>query len=376
MQVISTLNPKNDNKDMKIEEVSTTSEYKAAEAWIDELLSTLNPDYTAAQKIAVIDNAIGKKVSYSPDFDTEVFNNSDCRALYKIISSGYGVCNGISRVEQYILNKAGIESEIVSTQKHAFLKLKDVEFELANGETAVGTTILDPTWNLASHRFGSKPYNFCMSYEEARKEDIDDEGIDHKCHKNDEELSDATFNLDDESLRKLFASVNLADRNGNFPITILKEQSEQIHKKYANQPLKNIEEQFSLLSKTCPEFSTCQNSTMKILEGVLLDNEALQYDRCVINRVYNKSDDKKQPVAYVYFKSADFGEKFYYADKNEGAFIHLPKKDFINQFECYEADLIKNKGIKPWEQSKEKNAEINLATSSGNIIACQEEEER
>lgn len=31
--------------------------------------------------MAVIDNAIGKKISYSPDFDTEVFNSADCRAL-------------------------------------------------------------------------------------------------------------------------------------------------------------------------------------------------------------------------------------------------------------------------------------------------------
>ena len=30
------------------------------------------------------DNAIGKKISYSPDFDTEVFDQHDCRALWKI----------------------------------------------------------------------------------------------------------------------------------------------------------------------------------------------------------------------------------------------------------------------------------------------------
>lgn len=82
---------------------STTNEYKDAEKWINSVISELKPEYSKAQKIAVIDNAIGKKVSYSPNFDTETFNTNDSRALWKIISSGYGVCNGIAKVEQYIL---------------------------------------------------------------------------------------------------------------------------------------------------------------------------------------------------------------------------------------------------------------------------------
>ena len=48
-------------------------------------------------------------------------------------------------------------------------KIKDIELPLANGESVKGNTIIDPTWNLTSHRFGGKPNNFCISYEEARK---------------------------------------------------------------------------------------------------------------------------------------------------------------------------------------------------------------
>lgn len=86
-----------------VEFVSTAREYKEAEEWIDSVISELRPEYSKAQKIAIIDNAIGKKVSYSPDFGSEVFNMNNARALWKIISSGYGVCNGIAKVEQYIL---------------------------------------------------------------------------------------------------------------------------------------------------------------------------------------------------------------------------------------------------------------------------------
>ena len=167
-------------------ECSTASEYIEAEKWIEHVLDLLKPEYTTIQKIAIIDNEIGKRISYSPDFDTEVFKKEDARALYKIISSGYGVCNGIARVEQYLFDRAGLDLnyEIVSSGNHAFIKLIDAEFELSNGEKVVGTTILDPTWNLAAHRFGGKPKNFCISYEEARKSDIFNDGEDSKCHKN------------------------------------------------------------------------------------------------------------------------------------------------------------------------------------------------
>ena len=65
---------------------STASEYKDAEQWIDSLIGSLNPEYSDAQKLAIIDNAFGKKVSYAPDFDTEVSDIDDVRALWKIIS--------------------------------------------------------------------------------------------------------------------------------------------------------------------------------------------------------------------------------------------------------------------------------------------------
>ncbi len=326
-----------------IELVSTAREYKEAEEWITSIIDKLNSEYSKAQKIAVIDNEIGKKISYSPDFDTEVFDSADCRALWRIISSGYGVCNGIARVEQYILNRVGIESEIIGSCTHAFLKIKDIELPLANGEIARGNTILDPTWNLARHRFGGKPDNFCISYEQARKNDIDIEGKDHNCHKNDEQLQDATLNLDEQSLRELFKSVGLADKEGQFPIKELLEKSKQLDDFYANQPDKNISKQFLLLRQICPEFATCQNSSMSILRDVLLSNENLRFNKCVVSRVYNRIDKEKRPILFVYINSDELGNKFYFANKDEGQFVELPQEEFIKQFECYEEDLKKHK---------------------------------
>lgn len=379
MTVLSTLDSKNDGEELAIEKSSSASEYLDAEKWIEKVMYKLKPEYTDAQKIAIIDNEIGQKISYSPDFETEVCDNDDCRALYKIISSGYGVCNGIARVEQYLIERAGldIECEIVSSANHSFIKLNNMEFELSNGERVIGTTILDPTWNLTDHRFNGRPNNFCMSYEEARKNDVDDEGKDHNCHKNDEELHDATFNLDDASLRKLFKSVGLTDKDGNFPIKYLIDKSSELHQRYKNDPLKNLEEQFLLLRKVCPEFASCQNSTMSILSDLILDNEFLKYDKCEVNRVYNKSDKDKRPITFVYINFEELGEKFYYADKEKGEFIYISKEEFLEQFECYKADLEKNNGIRPWEQPRDTKKQIDLASSSGTVaVAVQKEGER
>lgn len=336
LQVISILNN-------TVENISTASEYKEAEKWITSIIDNLNPEYSKAQKMAIIDNAIGKKISYSPDFDTEVFDKSDCRALWKIINSGYGVCNGIAKVEQYILARVGIKSEIISSATHAFLKVKDIELPLANGEISKGNTILDPTWNLTRHRFGGKPDNFCINYEQARKNDIDIEGKDHNCHKNDEKLQDATLNLDEQSLRNLFTSVGLADKDGQFPIKDLLEKSKSLGEFYANQPVQNINKQFLLLSQACPEFATCQNSSMSILSDILLSNENLKFNKCVANRVYCRTDKEKRPILFVYIDSNELGKRFYFADKNEGQFLELPQEEFTKRFECYEEDLKKNK---------------------------------
>ena len=351
--------------------ISTGKEYIEGEKWIQSIISKLKPEYSTAQKIAIIDYEIGNRVSYSPDSGTEIFSEDDCRALWRIICSGYGICNGVANLEHYILKRAGIESEIISSGNHAFLKLNNIEVPLANGGTMVGNTILDPTWNLAVHRFGGKPENFFISYEEARKHDIS-KGKDYKCHKNDEELSDSTLNLDDKSLRMLFASVGLANQKGVFPIDNMLRESKALHEKYATSPEQDIQQQFELLSRVCPEFATCQNSSIRIIADDLLYDENLQFDRLVVKKVFDKQDKEKRPVMYVYIESEELGRRFYYADKDKGQMIELPEEEFIKRFECYDMDLEKSNGVRPWEESKEKEQEqeeVDLSRSSGMVAA-------
>lgn len=352
---------------------STAEEYLHGEAWIDQLIQSLNPEWSNIEKVAFIDNAIGKQISYSPDFNTEVSDAGDARALWKIIDSGYGVCNGIAQVEQYILGRIGVETQRISGKHHSFLKLINMEFPTQDGGTVTGNTILDPTWNLAAQRFGGRPNNFCRSYEEIRKHDIKSNGEDTRAHENDDELSDATFNMSESVLRQIYTNIGIADKEGNFPIKNLMEKSKQIDD-FGLSAEKSIEMQFKLLQKYCPEFATCINSTSAILEDVLLANPNLHFNKCVVNRVYSKTDNSQRPVLYVYANLPKVGNKFYFADKESGQFIELSQKDFEEKFECYEDDLSLTNGVRPWESDKVEEIVEDLTKSSGRIDAAQKEE--
>lgn len=191
-----------------------------------------------------------------------------------------------------------------------------------------------------ANRFNAKVNNFCLSYENLRKNDIDILGKDHCSHKNDEELKDITLGLDEKSLRNLFTSVNLAGKDGNFLITNLLDKSAKIDEMYADDLKENIRQQFLLLAENTPEFATCQDSTMSIIKDVLLNNENMKFNKCVINRVYDRQDDEERtPVMYVYVDSDELGKQFYYADKEKGEFLELSQEDFEKKFECYDKDL-------------------------------------
>lgn len=352
---------------------NTSKEYKNAEMWIDSVLENINENWCNIQKVAYIDNAIGKKISYSPDFDTEVFNAGDCRALWKIVDSGYGVCNGISQVEKYILDKIGIESEIISSGGHTFLKLKNITLPTKDGNEITGDTILDPTWNLTSHRYGGKPENFCRSYEQIRKHDIDSSGKDRMCHKNDEDLASATLELDEECLREVFKSIGVADKEGKFPIKKLIDESDKIFNLDISKE-EMLEKQFKLLSEYYPDFAKCKNSTSSVLQNILLNHENLKFNRCVVSRVYDKNDDKKSPVLYTYIDLPGTGNKFYFADENSTQFTKLSKDEFEARFECYEMDMEKTNGLRDWEIDIDIEEPEDLARSSGKVVANEGEE--
>ena len=273
---------------------STGFEFVQAEEWINFVLKQMKPEWTDIQKMAFIDTQIGKKISYAAEQGTEAEKLCDERALWKVIVEGSGVCNGIAYIEKYMYARAGIESEIISSKRHAFLMVKNVEIPNRTGGTVRGNTLVDPTWNINASKFGGIPLHFAVTYEELRKQDIDDNGIDHNSHRKDELEQVELIGLDEDTLRKVYSSVGLADKDGNFPIKHFIDKVAEINDSTPNFE-ENIRKKIDLLKGTCPEFATCINSTTAVMKSVLFkESSKFRYDRCIVSRVFEKNDSRKE----------------------------------------------------------------------------------
>lgn len=219
-----------------------------------------------------------------------------------------------------------------------------------------------------AQRYNGRPSDFCLSYEEIRKHDIRDDGTDTECHKNDKDLKSATLTLDVANLRKVYTSIGLADKDGNFPVKALVDAANEIDN--AGFPAKkSIRMQLELLARYRKDFAECQNSTMGMIQGISLGGENLKYNRCIVNRVYEKQDEGKRPVMYVFADLPDEGRVFFVADKGKRAFSELSQEEFENTFECYELDP-----YRPWEQEEPKEKPVDLTRSSGKVDANEREE--
>ena len=72
--------------------------------------------------------------------------------------------------------------------------------------------------------------------------------------------------------------------------------------------------------------------------------------------------------------SNELGKKFYFASQEEGQFVGLSQEEFTEQFECYEEDLKRTNGLRPWEMMEQEKKEVDLSKSSGEIVAKEEAE--
>lgn len=355
-----------DDIDMADKKHSTGKEYIIAEEWIDGVLNNIDVSWTDLQKIAYIDKKIGEKISYTPDFGTETCNRSEARSLWKILNTGYGVCNGIAQIEQYILGREGIESERIDCMDHSFLKIEDIEFESEEGKV-VSDAIFDPTWNLAANKYDARPSLLCISYEQARKLDIDPGGKDTMCHLNDEKLSSCTHTIDDEYLKELHHSIGFLNEDREFRITEMLRDNDEISRLNLDTQ-ESINKRLELIKRYCPEFAQFNNSTIGIMKTVMESQKNIGH--CVIDRVYSREDEKKNAVTYMYVSTLEDEKIFYVVDSEKEVFTKYAKNGFEEKFECYMEDLTRTKS-RQWEQSENTN-EKELALSSG-VIQTDEE---
>lgn len=225
---------------------------------------------------------------------------------------------------------------------------------------------MDPTWDLNAIRYNAIPHHFCKSYEEIRKSDSEGDGIDCECHRNDELENSKLINMDEETLKEVCKSLGYTRENGEFLFTNFRRQIADIDKQSASMS-ERIKRRLEAVQEYCPEFASCINSTSAALVTVMKSTENFNYNRCVINRVYSKSDNSKKANLFVYFELEDGTTKVYIADKNQGQFIEMGMKEFEEQYDCYDRDKEKNKGKKLWESTEDIKKEKNVSSGEFTI---------
>ena len=318
--------------------------YIKAEKWIDSIIDTIDSNMSDVQKIYIIDEAIGKKISYSPIFGKENENRVEVRKLWNIINSGYGVCNGISEIESYMLNKIGIDNEMVSTEGHSFLKIKNLHVDGKN----VGNSILDPTWNLSENRVGDRPEWFLVSNEMAQI--FDSNGY----HKNDEKLQDANYHLDKNTTEKELKGIGRVDKDGKFPFEKKLEALDEFYEKN-DDPNQLILACLKTVQDNVPDFINCQDTTKYLLSCTLnrlVDKASAKLkvrEGTQVAKVYRKMDFEKNPVVLVQIVKED-GENFLaYGDEESNGFVVTNEEWISKNFSSYDVDKEKNNGREIWD---------------------------
>lgn len=318
--------------------------YVNAEKWIDSIIDTIDPNMSDVQKIYIIDEAIGKKISYSPVWGKENEDTIVVRQLWNVINSGYGVCNGIAEVENYMLNKIGIESEMIYTKRHAFLKIKNLNVDGKN----VGNSILDPTWNLSENRVGDRPEWFLVSNDMAQI--FDSNGH----HKNDEKLQDANYHLDKNTMERELKGISRVDKDGKFHFEKRLEALDEFYEKN-DDPDQLILACLKTVQDNVSDFINCQSTTKFLLSYTLdrlvnKDSEELKVrEGTQVVEVYKKCDETKSPINLVQVVKENGDVFFSYGDKETNSFVVTNEEWISKNFSSYDVDKEKNNGREIWD---------------------------
>ncbi len=184
----------------------TKGEFLEAENIIEEIVAQINPNWTVKQKLAFVHFKIGELVTYMADYPSNskpptTQYISGARNIWKSLTSGISVCNGITYIQRTILSRVGVTTKELSSGTHSFMLT----------ETEDGNIITDATWDLDYTTFGCKPQYFGKTYEEFRKIDGDNSNA-HKL----EDPPTNVISISDEELREIYYSIGIIGKDGKF----------------------------------------------------------------------------------------------------------------------------------------------------------------
>ena len=99
----------------------TKDEFYNGEKIIESVISEMDPNWNAKQKLAFVHYKMGELVTYYPDYNSQAVPPASdsipaTRNIWKALSDGVSVCNGITEIERSILSRVGVDDRFcVST---------------------------------------------------------------------------------------------------------------------------------------------------------------------------------------------------------------------------------------------------------------------
>ena len=307
----------------------------------------MNSEWTIIQKLAWVHYKMGELISYVPNFNfigkdknSPITNNS--RNIWKSISDGKSVCNGITFIQRNILSRLGIETKPLSSKTHSFLLTKIDE----------GNIITDATWDLSNTLYKARPQYFGLTYEELRKREEIMYSDAHKL----ENPPQNVVNISEQELREIYYSIGLTNEDRTFPFPFLDEVQKINEKEYSTLTHK-IDDFFTMFAKKFSGEAGHLSETRSLLE-VSINELGIPKDQIKTKFVYSKDDGRSEnPYLILHINYEDLKDKIRLLniDADETTFKNINVEEFDNQYRLHHLDT-----TKPFWQEYMKNKENTL----------------
>ena len=301
-------------------------EFLNGEAIIQSIIDGINPEWDKKHIAAYVHFQIGKILSYYPDFNF-VQNNlnsnitKDTRNIWKSLSSGLSVCNGITAVERNILERLGIKTKELSSGSHSFL-LAEVEG---------GNIIVDGTWDLKAGLFEGRPQFFGRTYEQLRKIDFIS-----TAHKLDEEPENV-IEISEAELREIFYDLGITKEDKTFKLPIFGRVDDILAQNIPN-PLDRVDKFLNIFAQEFSTQATHLSESRTMLEGCFLDL-GFKPDSIKTKFVYAKNDkDCEQPFLAIHLNTDDGRQQIRLFDPTQIQFTTQDIRDFDANYMVHEND--------------------------------------
>ncbi len=139
----------------------SSKEFFEGEKIFDEILAGMKKEWSEEQKYKYLYNKIGQMLSYDLNVlrydEYGIFHDKYARNIFTAVAKNWGLCSSFAAGYDYMCYKAGLESNILSEEDHAYVAITTEEQK---------DYLTDSTFDSVAAKFGLKMQNFAISEEQ------------------------------------------------------------------------------------------------------------------------------------------------------------------------------------------------------------------